>query len=87
MAVDIEVTECLQIFRNRCKIFQIGLVLAASLIEGRIIRVLPVAQVGRGNDEIIGMCFGESGVPAGQVGLHTKFHAEAEGDPVCVLFF
>ncbi len=87
MAVDIEVIKCLQICRNRRKIFQIGFVLAPALIEGRIIGILPVAQVGRGDDEIIVVCFGKSSVPAGQMGLHTKLYTEAEGDPVCIFFF
>lgn len=53
MAVDIKVAESLQILRDGCKVFQVGFVLTASLVESRIVRILSVADMGGGDDEII----------------------------------
>ena len=46
MAVDIKVAESLQILRDGCKVFQVGFVLTASLVESRIVRILSVADMG-----------------------------------------
>ena len=86
MAVDIEVAESLQILRDGCKVFQICLILTASFVESRIVRILPVADVGGGDDEIILMGYHKSRILPCKMGLHPQFYAEAERDLACVSF-
>ncbi len=69
MAVNIEIVKGFQVVRNGCKVFQIGFFLCPPFIKGRIVRVPPVAEVRRSNDEVIVMGAGEGGVFQGQMRL------------------
>ena len=62
MAVNIEIAETFQIFQNRFKIFAVGFFLRPSLVKSGIIGVFSIAEMGRGDDEVIFVRFGKGGI-------------------------
>ena len=84
MTVHIVVGKFPDVLQNRFEVFPVGFLLGASLVEGGIIGVLTVTDVGGADDKVELVGFGEDSILTHAFRLQTQLHAEEQLDPVPV---
>ena len=84
MAIYIKIAVSVQIFQDGGKVFQISLLLRASLIKSGIIGIFSVADMGGAYDEVVIVFFGKGCIAFGEVRLQAKLYAEKKRDAASV---